>query len=151
MRLILLLLMLAGPAFACPAPPNLAATQMALIQAINAERRTRGLTLLIHSPALAKAAQSLACDNAARRTVSHSGADGSTLASRLAAQGFRFAAAAENAAAGYPDPVAVTKGWMTSPAHRRYILNPALRQIGAGVAAAGDGQLHWVIDLGTPG
>jgi uncharacterized protein YkwD len=144
----LLSLALAGPVRACPNPPDLPALQAELIRSVNAERRARGLAPLTAAPELTSAAQGLACDNAARRRISHTGANGSTLKSRLAAQGYRFANAAENAAAGYPDPAAVTAGWMRSPGHRRNILSPPLRDIGVGIATGTDGQIYWIIDLG---
>ena len=149
LALAILALTLANPALACDMPPDLPRVEAELIKNINAERRAQGLSLLTASPALTRAAQSLACDNAARKRISHTGTDGSTLKSRLAAQGYRFAAAAENAAGGYRDAAAVTASWMHSPDHRRNILTPPLREIGVGVAKGADGKLYWIIDLGV--
>ncbi len=147
--LVLLALTVAGPAQACTILPNFPAVQAELIRAINAQRRAHSLPTLSGSAALTKAAQSLACDNAAHRTVGHTGSTGSTLKSRLASQGYRFSIAAENAAGGYPDATTVTDGWMQSPGHRRNILTPSLREIGVGVATGSDGLLYWIIDLGA--
>ncbi len=150
LALCLLALTVATPALACPTLPDLPAVQATLIRDLNAQRRTNGLPALTASAALTTTAQSLACDNAARRTVVHTGSNGSTLKARLAAQGYRYSNAAENAAAGYPDAATVAAGWMSSPGHRRNILSPPLREIGVGVAKGPDGLLYWIIDLGAP-
>ena len=150
LALSLLALTVATPALACTTVPDLTTVQATLIRDINVQRRANGLSALTASPALTKSAQSLACENAARRTVGHTGSNGSTLKTRLASQNYRYAIAAENAAGGYPDAAAVTDGWMRSPDHRHNILTAPLREIGVGVAKGSDGLLYWIIDLGAP-
>ncbi|MEO6300356.1 MAG: CAP domain-containing protein [Paracoccaceae bacterium] len=149
LALALVALSVVNTAQACTAPPDLPRIQADLIRDINIERRAKGLSALTASPALTKAAQRLACDNAARRVVGHIGKNGSTLKSRLIASGYNFSTAAENAAGGYGDPASVTAGWMHSPEHRRNILTAPLRDIGVGVAKGQDGLLYWIIDLGA--
>ena len=150
LAITLLALTFATPALACSTLPDLPAVQAALIRDINVQRRANGLSTLTASAPLTRTAQSLACDNAARRAVVHTGSNGSTLKTRLAAQGYRYSTAAENAAGGYPDPASVTDGWMHSPDHRHNILTAPLREIGVGVAKGSDGLLYWIIDLGAP-
>lgn len=149
LALALASLTVVNTAQACTAPPDLPKVQAALIRDINAERRANSLSALTESPALTKAAQGLACDNAARRVVGHTGKNGSTLKSRLIAGGYNFSTAAENAAGGFADPATVTAGWMHSPDHRHNILIAPLRDIGVGVAKGPDGLLYWIIDLGA--
>jgi len=61
---------------------------------------------------------------------SHTGKDGSSLASRISATGYQFSAAAENIAAGPSTPEQVVSSWMNSSGHRANILNPNLKEIG---------------------
>ena len=140
---------LAPAAQACTAPPNLPAIRADLLTAVNAARHSHNLAALARSGPLSTVAQALACDNAARRAVSHTGANGSTLASRLTAVAYPYSNAAENAAAGFADAKSVTAGWMTSPPHRKNILTAPLRDLGVGVAQGSDGLLYWIIDMGV--
>jgi uncharacterized protein YkwD len=96
-----------------------------------------------------QAAQGHACDNAARRVMSHQGGDGSDLRGRLRRVDYGFAAANENVAMGYRTAESVVRGWMDSSGHRRNILARSSRDIGLGVALAPDGQLHWVLVSGA--
>jgi uncharacterized protein YkwD len=63
---------------------------------------------------------------------SHTGKDGSSLASRISATGYQFSVAAENIAAGSSTPEQVVSSWMNSSGHRANILNPNLKEIGIG-------------------
>ena len=134
---------------ACTPPPNLSAIATAMLSAVNAARHSRNLAPLTLSAALTKAAQDLACDNADRRKVGHTGANGATLGSRLASVAYAYSNAAENAAVGFPNARSVTAGWMTSPQHRQNILTAPLRDLGVGVAKGSDGMLYWIIDMGV--
>lgn len=71
---------------------------------------------------------------ALRNFMAHSGSDGSTVASRAAAQGFHYTSVGENVAAGQASVAAVMDSWMNSPGHRANILNPAYRFFGPGYA-----------------
>ena len=148
-HLVLLSLSLGSQSLACPTPPDMPGLQSSLIRDINAERAAKGMAALTANAALTRAAQSLACDNAARKVVGHTGADGATLTTRMARVGYRFSNAAENAAGGYADPASVTDGWMHSSGHRKNILTTPLQDIGVGVAKGPDGLLYWIIDMGV--
>ena len=58
-------------------------------------------------------------------------------------------AGGENAAAGYPSPEAVMKGWMDSSGHRSNILSSNYWQIGVGYfSGSGDYSTYWIQDFG---
>ncbi len=52
-------------------------------------------------------------------------------------------------AAGYPNPEAVVEGWMASVAHANILMNPLLREIGAGCATGGPYHTYWTVDAGS--
>jgi uncharacterized protein YkwD len=143
------LFLAAAPATACTVPDDLGALVSAAVGRVNAERQAQGLAALSAEPRLMQAAQGHACDNAARRVMSHQGGDGSDLRGRLRRVDYGFAAANENVAMGYRTAESVVRGWMDSSGHRRNILARSSRDIGLGVALAPDGQLHWVLVSGA--
>jgi uncharacterized protein YkwD len=73
---------------------------------------------------------------------SHYGSDGSSVESRIAHSGYLLGASsyrvAEDIGAGKGrrggSPLAIVRGWMRSPGHRQNILDPGLREFGAGMA-----------------
>ncbi|WP_168732910.1 CAP domain-containing protein [Aliigemmobacter aestuarii] len=135
------------PLTACPAPADAASLRASALAQINARRKAAGLAPLRRSAALERAAQSQACDNAARGLYSHTGADGSDLRTRMRRAGYAFRTGAENTAMGFPEPGRLTEFWMRSPGHRQNILLPAARDIGIGIADGG--RRHWVMVAGA--
>jgi len=146
-----LILALSLPAPACIVPPNASALQTEVLSSLNARRKANGLTPFKLSPKLDKAAQGHACDNAARRSISHESSDGGTLTTRLRKAGYKYRAAAENTGRGFGTGTRAVEWWMNSPKHRYNILFPELREVGIGIALsnAPDNKLHWVINFGT--
>lgn len=149
--LLCTLLLVAGQATACEVPEDAAALQAEVLAEINAERRAAGLSALKLSTKLDKAAQSHACDNAARQSYSHEGSDGSSLKTRLKRVGYAFKTAAENTGRGFGSGERVVTFWMGSDKHRTNILLRKVREVGIGIAVsdAPDSKLHWVLDLGA--
>lgn len=147
---LLALALLSRPAAACDLPPRAEALRDAVLAQVNAERSAKGQRPLTAATALTQAAQSHACDSADRNRMGHDGSDGSTLATRVKREGYRFREVAENVAQGYANADAVMQGWMASTGHRRNILSPDLQQAGVGIAIGGNGDLHWVLNLGRP-
>lgn len=144
--------LLALPAHAkCLMPKNAGQLQAEVVAAVNAQRRAAGLGALTLSEPLGRIAQSHACDIAARKTTSHSSANGATITDRLRAVGYRFGAAAENTGRGPATADAVVAMWMNSPAHRANILNARLRELAVGIAvsAAPESRFHWVLNMGA--
>jgi uncharacterized protein YkwD len=143
------LLPLAAPA--CNLPGGMAELRAQVVAEVNAERRANGLSALQLDGRLQDAAQSLACDNANRKAVSHVSANGAQLQGRLRGVGYRFTAASENTQRGAGSPGEVVSWWMGSSGHRANILTSGIGDIGVGIAIsdAPDSRVHWVINMGA--
>jgi uncharacterized protein YkwD len=138
----------AAAARASNAPSGLSDLRAQVVAEVNAERRANGLSALQSDIRLEDAAQGLACDNAARQTVSHTLANGAGLQGRLRAVGYRFSAASENVQTGADSPADVVAWWMVSSGHRTNILTRGISDIGVGIAVS-SGQVYWVINMGA--
>lgn len=145
------LLCLGTAAQACSVPSNSAAMQKELLSNLNAERKARGLPALVLSAKLDKAAQGHACDNASRKSISHTSSDGGTLKTRLRRVGYGFRTAAENTGRGFASGARAVEWWMNSPHHKDNILLRKAREVGVGIAVspAPDNKLHWIIVVGA--
>lgn len=145
------LMVLATPVYACAVPADLSAMQAETLKHLNAERKAAGLSSLRISEKLNKAAQGHACDNADRKSISHTSSDGSTLKERLRAVGYRFRTAAENTGRSFATPARAVEWWMSSPKHNANILLRKAREVGIGIAVsdAPDSKLHWILVFGA--
>lgn len=142
-----------GPVLAaggCNVPAAAASMEAELVSHLNAERAARGLPPLKLNGALGKAAQSHACDNAWRGSISHVSSDGSRLQNRLKRAGYAYKTAAENTGRGFASGRRAVEWWMDSPGHRKNMLMGEAREIGVGIALGHDPEqrLHWVINMG---
>lgn len=135
----------------CTIPSNSKAMQQELLSHLNAERKARGLPALVLSGKLDKAAQGHACDNAKRKSISHTSSDGGTLKTRLRRAGYAFRTAAENTGRGFASGARAVEWWMHSPKHKDNILLRKAREVGVGIAVspAPDNKLHWIIVVGA--
>ncbi|NJM22548.1 MAG: CAP domain-containing protein [Richelia sp. RM1_1_1] len=116
-----------------------------VIELTNQERRKRRLPPLQNNPKLAAAAEKHTRNMAAQNFLSHRGRDGSTLASRVQATGYKYSGLAENIAKGQRTPEQVVQSWMNSPGHRRNILDRGFREIGVCYH-----KTYWTQVFGTP-
>ena len=66
----------------------------------------------------------------ANNYFSHTGSDGSSMATRVNATGYAWLSLGENIAAGYSGIDAVLAGWMASDGHCANIMNPSFNQVG---------------------
>ncbi|MBT55084.1 MAG: serine protease [Mameliella sp.] len=114
---------------------------------LNGLRAEAGLAPLSASSALEKAARRHARDMARRGFFAHSGSDGSDVMDRARRAGYRPCQIAENIAKGQRSVEEVVADWMTSPGHRRNMLNDGVRDYGM---VRGDGNV-WVLVLGRDG
>ncbi|MGP2441117.1 CAP domain-containing protein [Streptomyces sp. JW3] len=115
---------------------------------VNEERAAAGCSPVTENAQLTRAADDYSDVMAASGVMSHTGPDGSTMASRVEAAGYLWSALGENIARGQADAAAVMEAWMNSSGHRANILNCAFAEIGIGVHA-GDGGPWWTQDFGT--
>lgn len=114
---------------------------------INGLRAEAGLALLSPSAALEKAARRHARDMARKGFFDHAGSDGSDVMKRARRAGYKACQVAENIAKGQRSLEEVLGDWMTSPGHRRNMLNGGVRDYGL---VRGDGNI-WVLVLGRDG
>lgn len=99
--------------------------EIEVIRITNLQRTSRGLRPLEVVPALMRDAQSWSHNQANRGRMYHS---------RMGH--------GENVAYGQKTPQEVMQAWMTSPGHRRNILNPRYTQIGVGSVNNGR-SIYW--------
>ncbi|PNE40794.1 MULTISPECIES: CAP domain-containing protein [Streptomyces] len=135
----------AAPKTAASAAPASGATARVL-ELVNKERGTAGCSPLALNAKLTKAAQAHSKDMADHHNMSHTGSDGSDPGARLTRAGYHWNSYGENVAYGYATPESVMAGWMSSPGHKRNILDCSFKEIGVGLAQPGN---YWTQDFGT--
>jgi uncharacterized protein YkwD len=131
-----------------------------IIARTNAYRVEHGCPALAQNAVLMRTAQAHSADMAAHDFVGHNSSGGTTLGARIKAAGYTYSLVAENIAWGQRSPEQVVDLWFNeSPpndAHRKNILNCALREIGAGYIylASDPGKVtahtYWTEDFGAP-
>jgi uncharacterized protein YkwD len=119
-----------------------------VVRLVNKERGKAGCSPVTVNAKLTKAAQAHSEDMAEHRNMSHTGSDGSSPDDRITRAGYRWSSYGENVAYGYATPEKVMAGWMSSPGHKRNILDCSFKEIGIGLAQPGD---YWTQDFGKTG
>ncbi|MER7815255.1 CAP domain-containing protein [Streptomyces sp. NPDC096153] len=117
-----------------------------VVQLVNSERGKAGCSPVTVNAKLTKAAQDHSEDMASHRNMSHTGSDGSNPGTRITRAGYDWSTYGENVAYGYETPEKVMAGWMSSPGHKKNILNCEFKEIGVGLAQPGN---YWTQDFGT--
>ncbi|NOY99434.1 MAG: hypothetical protein GXP40_09595 [Chloroflexi bacterium] len=122
-----------------------------VLSLINAARADNSLPALTVNPQLAAAAQGHSMDMACNSLLSHTGSDGSSVASRIAAQGYSASYFVENIYAGGGPQDAMT-WWMDDLPHREAILNTQITEIGIGYAYVGSSTYggYFAVDFASP-
>jgi len=144
-----------------PSPPPLSAEAQDTLRRVNAYRAagaTCGSERFEPAPPLAwntkleQAAAAHARDMAARRTMSHSGGDGSGMSERVGRVGYNWGALGENVSAGYKSVAEGLEGWMKSPGHCSNLMGAQFREVGVGAANAPGDTYGWyrAMVLGSP-
>lgn len=133
-----------------PKPPQAPTISQQVLAALNAERAKYGVAPVVLDARLNAAADGHSRDQAARSTMSHTGADGSNAGQRITGAGFAWRAWGENVAFGYTSATAVMQGWMNSPGHRANNLNGAFTHIGVGLAYSSNDTPYWTLVLAAP-
>jgi uncharacterized protein YkwD len=123
---------------------------------INAARASNGLPALTSNDKLNTAAQNHSEDMACNSFLSHTGWNGSTPDSRIAAAGYAASIARENIYGQPPQyggtPQTAMDWWMGDPTHRDAILNPQVKEIGIGYATYARSELvgYFTVDFAAP-
>lgn len=138
------------PALSCNRPANEDAILAAMLTSANAERARAGLPKLHVNKRLQSAALGHACDMAGRNKMTHASSDGRDLRARVKGTGYKMRLAAENVGQGFRSGESAVKWWMTSPGHRKNILQKTARDIGVAVALSADGTLYWEMVVAQP-
>jgi len=139
-------------------PANLATARTmrtAIVCLVNQERKRFGLPRLRESVRLDRSAQGHSDDMVRRNYFAHVAPGGSSPFDRISATGYRWSAAGENIATGFPTPASVIAAWMSDVGHCQNILEPAYAHIGIGVNPRGvprfvSGPASWTQDFGLP-
>ncbi|WP_431951454.1 CAP domain-containing protein [Actinacidiphila sp. bgisy167] len=120
-----------------------------IVRLVNDARASAGCRPVTLEERLTEAAQDYTDVMARSGVLSHTGPDGSTMAGRVEAAGYRWSTLGENIAVGQRTAADVMDAWMHSEGHRANILNCAFEQIGVGVNTTSGGP-WWTQDFGTP-
>lgn len=133
---------------AMPAAERMAEVKKATLCLLNRERTSRGLPKLSSNGELGRAAQRFSASMVRGRFFDHVSPSGSTLKSRVRGGtsylhgAVRSWSLGENiawASGELATPKQIVRSWMTSPGHRRNILDAGFRHIGIGVAPGAPG------------
>jgi len=144
-----------GPPVAAPAPtvalmaaagPSAAQQMLALV---NSERAKAGCQPVGLDSRLTAAATKHSQEMAQKGYFSHIAPYGSTFVGRTEREGYA-SPRSENIAAGNTTAQATMRQWMSSPGHRRNILDCTAKDMGVGIASAGDSEYgtYWTQEFG---
>ncbi len=141
--------------FAAPAIEDIDALAAEVVRLVNIERAKHGAPPLTMNRELNKSALFHANFMAENDCFNHLCPNEPNLGRRARDAGYDWRAVAENIAAGQDGAAEVVAGWMTSPGHRKNILNPRYKEIGVGyVLLDRDGgkvalRHYWVQNFGA--
>lgn len=147
-----LVLASAAPIRAQQTQPN-PAIAARVIDLVNQARRQAGLSPVAPNGALMRAAQALAEDLAARRTLSHVDSKGTGLDARFVQVGYIAAVAVELVGGGRATAEETVADWMANPDNRDTLLTPAVSDAGVGYFVRADEsertglRYYWVLDM----
>jgi len=102
-----------------------------MLKEVNDERKKANAPALCYNEKLNKAARIYADDMIKTDAWGHIGSDGSEPADRVDRTGYRWSGVGENIAWGQESVGDVMDDWMSSPGHKRNILNPQFEHFGA--------------------
>lgn len=115
-----------------------------VFQHVNAERKLRGLRPLIWDDRLAAEARRHTANMVKRWFFGHKDPIRGNVGERLHKAGVLWSKCSENLykGQGWEDPaVQADLGWLSSPGHRRNMLDPEVTHAGTGVAVRADGTI----------
>jgi Cysteine-rich secretory protein family len=134
--------------------PDIAKTELAIIELTNVFRAEQKLAPVKQNPALTAAARAYAKFLAASNMFSHT-ADGRQPADRVKAAGYDYCRSAENLALNLDSRGFETvqlardavEGWKNSPGHRKNMVAPHVTEIGVGIAKSKTDEKYLSVQL----
>lgn len=123
--------------------------QQQVLALVNYNRRKHGCGEITLDQRLISAANRHAADMARRDYFDHESPGGRDAGERVSGAGYAWSRYGENIAKGQDSPYDVMVAWLSSPAHRKNILDCRLDEMGTGLAVS-DGTPYWVQDFATP-
>ena len=128
-----------------PAPTTgeFSAYQQEVLNIVNKERTSRGLSALKFNAELAKVATTKSQDMIDRGYFDHNSPTYGSPFDMMKKFGITYKSAGENIAMGQKTPQEVMTAWMNSDGHRKNILNSSFTEIGIGIAKDKNGRLYW--------
>jgi uncharacterized protein YkwD len=132
-------------------PPDDAAREQAMAEAINAARADHGLSPVTLVYSLTQAARYHSRDMADNDFFSHNGSNGSSPGERMTQACYHWSGHGEIIAAGSADVQTILDLWMNSDGHRAIILSPDYEDFGVGYARNGSSKYgyYWTVDFGS--
>ena len=119
------------------------AYQQEVLNIVNKERTSRGLSALKFNAELAKVATTKSQDMIDRGYFDHNSPTYGSPFDMMKKFGITYKSAGENIAMGQKTPQEVMTAWMNSDGHRKNILNSSFTEIGIGIAKDKNGRLYW--------
>ncbi|MDD5017014.1 MAG: LysM peptidoglycan-binding domain-containing protein [Eubacteriales bacterium] len=132
-----------GQTVLIPDTSSLASHEQQVLELVNKERVSRGLSPLTLSTELSRVARIKSQDMIDNKYFSHISPTYGSPFDMMQSFGLRFSAAGENIAYGQKTAAEVMNVWMNSSGHRANILSEAYTHIGIGVAKMYNGTLYW--------
>jgi len=108
-------------------------TSQEILDLVNQDRASHGLSSLELNPTLNLAALAKAHDMLSNNYFAHTSPAGATPWDWFKSMGYNYTYAGENLAEGYTDATELEKSWMSSPSHRANILSPYYSELGLAV------------------
>jgi len=138
-----------------PAPTNttsstLGTYEQQVVDLVNKERASAGLSALKVNTSLANVAEKKAEDMRDKNYFSHTSPTYGSPFDMMKQFGISYTAAGENIAKGQRTPQEVMTGWMNSEGHRANILNSNYTEIGVGYVTDSNGTGYWVQEFIRP-
>lgn len=102
---------------------------------------------------LTEAAHRHSSDMATRDFFDHPGSDGTNVADRVTATGYKWGLVAENLLVGTDDPMVVIQEWVDSPGHCKNLMNAEFTEIGLSAVQGNYGgrqTSYWTLVLAKP-
>jgi uncharacterized protein YkwD len=129
---------------------KLTADEQAILDLTNKARADNKLPPLKPNALLFQAARAHSENMAKQDKLAHE-LDGKRVGDRVTAAGYKWHEVAENVAASdVGTPEEIVNGWLKSEGHRKNLLNPALTEIGLGVAKKGEGDKYFTQVFAAP-